>query len=121
MLEPAAAASSGDSFAPAQLYVLLGITIATLGWLWPKQNDGAGVSTGRLMVCGALVLGEILHLIANNATEIPETVNVTAHVFLLLFYAGVTVEMLFSYSAQQSKMDALPASDEAGPRGNQVG
>lgn len=112
MLEPAAAASSGDSFAPAQLYVLLGITIATLGWLWPKQNDGAGVSTGRLMVCGALVLGEILHLIANNATEIPETVNVTAHVFLLLFYAGVTVEMLFSYSAQQSKMDALPASDE---------
>lgn len=120
MLEPAAAASSGDSFAPAQLYVLLGITIATLGWLWPKQNDGAGVSTVRLMVCGVLVLGEILHLIANNATEIPETVNVTAHVFLLLFYAGVTVEMLFSYSAQQSKMDALPASDEADPRGNRV-
>ena len=119
MLEPAAA-SSGDPFAPAQLYVLLGITIATLGWLWPKQDDGAGVTTGRLMVCGALVVGEILHLIANNATEIPEAVNVTAHVFLLLFYAGVTVEMLFSYSARQSKMGVLPASDEVDPRGNRV-
>lgn len=55
MLEPAAA-GSGDPFAPAQLYVLLGITIATLGWLWPKEKDGAGVTTGRLKACGALVL-----------------------------------------------------------------
>lgn len=121
MLEPAAAASSGESFAPAQLYVLLGITIATLGWLWPKQNDGAGVTTGQLKACGALVLGEILHLIVSNATEIPETVNVYAHVLLLSCYGAMTAVMLYSYSTQQRRMDVRPASDETDPRGNQVG
>ena len=116
MLEPAAAASSGP-FAPVQLYILLGITIATLGWLWPKENDGAGVTTGRVMACWTLVLLEILHLIANNATEIPDTVNVSAHVLLLLFYAALTGVML---SSAQERRVVPPASDEADSQGNRV-
>lgn len=116
MLEPAAAASS--PFAPVQLYVLLAITIATLGWLWPKEKAGAGVTTGRMMACWTLVLLEILHLIANNAAEIPDTVNVSAHVFLLSFYATLTGVMLSS--AQERRMSVPLASDEADPQGNRV-
>ena len=120
MLEPAAAAASSGPFAPTQLYILLAITITTLGWLWPKENHGGGM-TGRLMACWALVLGEILHLIANYlpliiSTEI--TFNVSAHVLLLSFYALMASAMLSS--AEHRRMSVPPASGGADPRGNQV-
>lgn len=126
MLEPSAAASGGP-FAPTQLYILLGITIATLGWLWPKEKAGADVTTVRVMACGALVLGEVLHVIINHlhlivsVTEISETTNVSVHVILLSFYATVTGAMLYSAQrARQRRISVPPTSDEADPRGNQV-
>ena len=63
---------------------------------------------------------EILHLIVSNATEIPEAVNVYAHVLLLSCYGAMTAVMLYSYSARQRRMSVLPASDEVDPRGNRV-
>ena len=93
MLE--SAAGSSDPFAPTQLYILLAITVATLGWLWPKErNDIAEVSAIRLWACCVLVLLEVLHLIVSNVAEIPEFIDVPAHVLLLLAYVTVAGEML---------------------------
>jgi len=97
-------------FAPVQLYILLAITIATLGWLWPRESE-APVSPMRLTACWALVLLEALHLVLSNVTEIPRYVDVPAHVFLLLGYVTVTSEML--YAAQRRRVGVTDSAPSA--------
>jgi hypothetical protein len=90
-------------FAPVQLYILLAITIATLGWLWPKDGDGLAHAV-RLNACWVLILLEVLHLIVSNVTEVPRYIAVPAHVLLLLGYATLMGELL--YGQQRRRVDA---------------
>lgn len=69
----------GDAFAPSQLYILLGITVATLSWL--SNMKGAKFLSGYGV---ALIVFQVAHLTV--ATRLPVGVNVMAHAIALMGY-----------------------------------
>lgn len=84
-----------DYFAPPQVYVFLGITMATFSWLLKPDSASRIDKLGKWSL--GLVAVQVVHLLFYVVLEgIHEAVNPIAHAVVVIWYSIVTATMYFS-------------------------
>ena len=83
-----------DYFAPPQVYVFLGITMATFSWLLKPDSARRIDGLGKWSL--GLVAVQVLHLLFYVVLEgIHEAVNPIAHGVVVIWYSIVTAMIYF--------------------------
>lgn len=83
-----------DFLAPPQIYVFLGITMATFSWLLKPESARSIDRLGKWSL--GLVAVQVLHLLIYVVLEeVHEAVNPIVHAVVVIWYSIVTAKMYF--------------------------